>query len=47
MRQTDRKSSATGLLQKLDLKSLSERWSDKRLKVFSQYHHNSKTAINN
>ena len=44
---TDRKTSTTGLLQELDFKSLSEHQSDRRLKVFSQYHHFSKTAISN
>ena len=47
IRRTDRKTSTTGFLQKLDLNSLSERRSEKRLKVFRQYHHSSKTAINN
>ena len=38
------KTSTTGLLQKLNLKSLRR---NRRLKVFSQYLHSSKTAINN
>ena len=41
IRRTDRKTSTTGLLKKLDLKS----FSDRRLKVFSQYHHSGKTAF--
>ena len=44
--QTDRKTSTTCLLQKLDLKSLGERLGDRRLKVFCQYHHSCNTAIN-
>ena len=47
IRRTDRKTSTTSLLQKLDLKPLSERRSDRRLKVFSQYHHSSKAVISN
>ena len=47
IRQTDRKTSTTCLLRKLDLTPLSERRGDGRLKVFSQYHHSSKTAISN
>ena len=47
LRLTDRKTSTTGLLQKLNLKLLSERQRDRRLKVLSQYHHFSKTSINN
>ena len=47
IRRTDRKTSTTSLLQKLDLKPLSERRSDRRLKVFSQYHYSSKAVINN
>ena len=46
IRRTDRRTSTTGLLWKLDLKSLSERRGD-GLKVFSQYHHLSRAAINN
>ena len=47
IRRMDRKTSTTGFLRKLDLKSLSERQSDRWLIVFSQYHHSSNTAINN
>ena len=47
IRWKESKTSVTSLPQKLDLKSLSERWRDRRLKVFSKYHHSSKTAINN
>ena len=47
IKRTYKKTSTSGLLQKLDLKSLSEHRCDGRLKVFSQYHLSSKTAINN
>ena len=47
IRRTDRKTSTTSLLQKLDLQPLNERRSDRRLKIFSQYHHSSKAVISN
>ena len=47
IRQTDRRTSTTCLLRKLDLAPLSECRGDRQLKLFSQYHHSSKTAINN
>ena len=47
IRRTDRKTSTTSLLQKLNLQPLSDRRSDRRLKIFSQYHHSSKAIISN
>ena len=39
IRRNDRKTSTTGLLEHLKLPKLSQRRCDRRLKVFSQYHH--------
>ena len=45
IRKTDRKTSTTGLLQQLNLPPLSQRRGDRRLKVFSQYHHHNSTVL--
>ena len=45
IRRTDRKTSTTGLLQKLNLPPLSQRRSERRLQIFSQYHHSNKSVL--
>ena len=45
IRRTDRKTSTTGLLQKLNLPPLSQRRTERRLQIFSQYHHSNKSVL--
>ena len=45
IRKTDRKTSKSSLLQQLNLPSLSQRRGERRLKVFSQYHHNNPSVL--
>ena len=46
IRRTDRKTSTTGLMQRLHLLPLANRRSEQRLKIFSQYHHSDNATIN-
>lgn len=45
IRRTDRQTSTTSLLTTLNLQPLSERRSDRRMKIFSQYHHTNNTVL--
>ena len=45
IRRTDRWTSTTGLLQHMNLPLLSERRSDRRMKIFSQYHHSNSAVL--
>ena len=45
IRRTDHKTSTTSLLQQLNLQPLAKRRGDRRLKVFSQYHHGNQAIL--
>ena len=46
IRRTDRKTSTTGLMQRLNLPPLAQRRTERRLNIFSQYHHSDNATIN-